>query len=302
LNDGIIAARRSAEQPWRMGSMSLWEAALLGVVQGLTEFLPISSTAHLLAVRHWLGHPHPEDAFTVVIQLGTLVAVLAFFRTDFARLLAGFLNDLKCVRIGATPEGRLAWLIGLGTIPAVVVGFLFKKQLKEHFFNLQSVAGVAIFFALLLALAEVWSRRRPPRGIETIGLCDALWIGLWQACALMPGGSRSGTTITGGLFAGLTRPAAARFSFLLSLPVILGAGLKDLYDEYKKWKSPQPDDAPSLFASGDDLAALAVGTAVSAVVGYFAIGWLLHFLQRYPTTIFIVYRIIFGAIILAAVR
>jgi undecaprenyl-diphosphatase len=284
--------------------MSMWEAVLLGVVQGLTEFLPISSTAHLVVVRTWLGHRRPEDAFTVVIQLGTLVAVLAYFRADIARLVRGAVADVVALRPGSTPDGRLAWLIALGTIPAVVVGFLFKKQLKQHFFNLPSLAVVSIVFALLLALAEWWSHRRakagPLRGVEQIGWLDALWVGIWQAFALMPGGSRSGTTITGGLFAGLARPAAARFSFLLSVPVILGAGLKDLYDEYKKLKHPEPGDAVSLFASGDDIAALVVGTAVSAVVGYLSIAWLLHFLQRYSTAVFVVYRLVFGAALLAA--
>lgn len=280
--------------------MSIWEAALLGVVQGLTEFLPISSTAHLLVVRQWLGHPHPEDAFTIVIQLGTLVAVLAFFRADFTRLLRGLIQDLRTRRFASNADSRMAWLIALGTVPAVVVGFLFKKQLKETFFNLHSVAVVAIVFALLLALAEAWARRRTPRPEEAIGWLDALWIGLWQACALMPGGSRSGTTITGGLFAGLSRPAAARFSFLLSLPIILGAGLKDLYDEYAKWRHPTADEPASLFASTDDVLALFVGTAVSAVVGYLAIGWLLRFLQRYSTGVFIAYRLLFGVAILIA--
>lgn len=284
--------------------MPIWEAVLLGVVQGLTEFLPISSTAHLLAARQLLGHPHPEDAFTVVIQLGTLFAVFAYFRHDIAHLLLGLWVDARRFRIGSTPAGRLAWLIGVGTVPAVAVGFLFKKQLKQTFFNLQSVAIVAIAFALLLALAEWWAhrraRRQAPRQAGEIGWLDAVWVGLWQACALMPGGSRSGTTITGGLFAGLSRPAAARFSFLLSIPVILGAGLKDLYDEYKKLKHHEPGEPASLFASGDDVTALVVGTAVSAVVGYLAIAWLLHFLRRYSTTVFIVYRLLLGAAILAA--
>ena len=283
--------------------MSIWEAMILGIVQGLTEFLPISSTAHLLAVRTMLGHPHPEDAFTVVIQLGTLVAVFAYFWVDIVRLAKGWLIGLRTGRIWSNADSRLAWLIVLGTIPAVAIGFRFKKQLKATFFNLESIAVVAIIFASLLALAEVWSHRRARhntlRGEESIGWLDALWVGLWQACALMPGGSRSGTTITGGLFAGLTRSAAARFSFLLSIPIVLGAGFKDLYDEYKKWKDPDPSEAPSLFASGDDVTALIVGTLVSAVVGYFAIAWLLHFLQRYSTVVFIMYRIIFGAAILA---
>ena len=283
--------------------MSIWEAVILGVVQGLTEFLPISSTAHLLAVRTMLGHPHPEDAFTVVIQLGTLVAVFAYFWVDIVRLAKGWLVGLRTGRIWSNADSRLAWLIVLGTVPAVAIGFRFKKQLKATFFNLESIAVVAIIFASLLALAEVWSHRRARhntlRSEESIGWLDALWVGLWQACALMPGGSRSGTTITGGLYAGLARSAAARFSFLLSIPIVLGAGLKDLFDEYKKWKDPDPSEAPSLFASGDDVTALIVGTLVSAVVGYFAIAWLLHFLQRYSTVVFIVYRIIFGIAILA---
>lgn len=284
--------------------MPIWEAVVLGVVQGLTEFLPISSTAHLLFVRQLLGHPRPEDAFTTVIQLGTLVAVFAYFRADVVRLLRGVLADVRAGRIGSTPDGRTAWLIVLGTVPAVVVGFLFKKPLKETFFTMQSVAVVAIVFALLLAVAEWWARRRaragrPGRDENSVGWLDALWVGLWQACALMPGGSRSGTTITGGLFAGLDRPAAARFSFLLSLPVILAAGLKELYDEYKKLTVPDPDGSRSLFASGDEVAALVVGTAVSAVVGYLSIAWLLHFLKRYSTAVFVVYRIILGVVLLA---
>lgn len=281
--------------------MTLWEAVLLGVVQGLTEFLPISSTAHLLVVRSLLGHPNPEDAFTVVIQLGTLVAVFAYFRSDVVKLAKGFVRDLRERKIGATPEGRMAWLIILGTIPAVLVGFALKKWLKATFFNLPSVAVVSIAFALLMLAAELWSRRRTSaaRTEADVGWWDALWVGVWQAFALMPGGSRSGTTITGGLFAGLSRPAAARFSFLLSLPVILGAGLKELYDEYKKLRSPVEGEPASLFASGDQVAALATGTLVSAVVGYFAIALLLRFLQRYTTAVFVVYRLLMGAAILS---
>lgn len=281
--------------------MPLWQAVVLGVVQGLTEFLPISSTAHLLVTRHLLGHPHPDDAFTVAVQLGTLVAVVAYFRTDLLRIARGFLLDLRAGRVGANPDGKLAWLIAVGTVPAVAVGFLFKKQLKETFFTLPSVAVVATAFALLLAAGELWARRRTtPRGDADIGWLDAIWIGCWQACALMPGASRSGTTLTGGLFVGLSREAAARFSFLLSVPVILGAGLKDLWDEYKKLRAPAAGDPPSLFASTDDTAALVVGTLVSAVVGYLAVAWLLHFLKRYSTAVFVAYRLVLGAALFAA--
>lgn len=283
--------------------MPIWEAVLLGMIQGLTEFLPISSTAHLLVARSWLGHPHPEDAFTVVIQLGTLVAVFAYFQGDVVRLARGLWLDLLACRPGATRDGRLAWLIILGTIPAVVVGFRFKNQLKDQFFNLHSVAVVSIVFALLMLAAEWWALRRSRRGLaargeDDIGWRDAVWVGLWQACALMPGGSRSGTTITGGLYAGLARTAAARFSFLLSLPIILGAGLKELHDEYRKLAHPVAGEPASLFASGDQVLALVVGTIVSAVVGYLSIAFLLNFLRRYTTAVFVAYRLILGAAIL----
>jgi undecaprenyl-diphosphatase len=284
--------------------MPVWEAVLLGVVQGLTEFLPISSTAHLLVARQLLGHAHPEDAFTVVVQLGTLAAVFAYFRADIVKLLGGLWADVRAARVGSTPASRLGWLIVLGTVPAVLVGFTLKNWLKATFFNLPAVAVVSIVFALLMLGSEWWAARRArrglaPRGEADLGWLDALWVGTWQAFALMPGGSRSGTTITGGLFAGLTRPAAARFSFLLSLPIILGAGLKELYDEYKKLKSPAPGEPASLFASGDEVTALLVGTAAAAVVGYLSIAFLLRFLQRYTTGVFVAYRLALGAAILA---
>ncbi|MBY0512950.1 MAG: undecaprenyl-diphosphatase UppP [Gemmataceae bacterium] len=272
----------------------------MGVIQGLTEFLPISSTAHLLVARTLLGHPHPEDAFTVVIQLGTLAAVFAYFRADIARLARGLLADVRARRLASTPDARLAWLVVVGSVPVGVIGYALKAWLKATFYNLPAVAVVSVAFALLMAAAEVWAHRRKVPGKEQTDITwvDALWVGLWQALALMPGGSRSGTTITGGLFAGLSRPAAARFSFLLSLPAVLAAGLKDLYDEYKKLKHPDPDGPPSLLASGDDVAALAVGTLVAAVVGYAAIAWLLRFLQRYSTAVFVVYRVALGVAIL----
>jgi len=220
-------------------------------------------------------------------------------------IVSGTLTELLAATVtegASTIQSALTPLTERLNVCAVAVGFLFKRQLKETFFNLPSVAVVSVVFALLLAAAEWWAHRRarPARGEAEIGWRDALWVGLWQACALMPGGSRSGTTLTGGLFAGLARPVAARFSFLLSVPVVLGAGLKDLYDEYKKRKHPVPGESPSLFASGDDVTALVVGTAVSAVVGYLAVAWLLHFLKRYSTAVFVVYRLLLGAALLAA--
>lgn len=272
--------------------MPIWEAALLGVIQGLTEFLPISSTAHLLVARALLGHEKPEDAFTVVIQLGTLAAVFVYFRRDIARMLGGLAADIRTRRLASTPNSRLGWLIVLGTVPVVLVGFFCKTWLKATFFNPASIAAVTVVFALLMAASEWWAKRRGERGLlpraeASIAWRDAVWVGLFQALALMPGGSRSGTTITAGLFAGLARPAAARFSFLLSLPAILGAGLKEMYDERQH-----------LFAA-DQITPLIVGLLVSAVVGYLAIAFLLNFLKRYSTMAFVAYRLAFAAVIVA---
>lgn len=287
--------------------MELWQAAVLGVIQGLTEFLPISSTAHLVAAREAMGHANTKDAFTTVIQLGTLVAVFAYFRADIAVMLRALWGDWKVKRFGSTLDSRLAWLIALGTLPVVAIGTVFGKKIKEKFYDLPTMGVVAILFALLMWAAEVWHRirrddqHRSDVTEERIDWRTALWIGCWQALALMPGASRSGTTLTAALFVGMNRSVGARFSFLLSLPSILGAGLKDLYDEYKLLKDPTREARPSLFASTDDLTALVVGTAVSAVVGYLAIAWLLRYLRRSGTGVFVAYRLLLGGVILGLV-
>ena len=279
--------------------ISPWHAVILGIVQGATEFLPISSTAHLIVVQRLLGRSEQqvkEDPFTVAIQLGTLVAVFIYFRADIARMVKAVWKDAKSFRIigSESPDGRLAKLILVGTIPAGICGLLFKKRLEASFYNPTSIAIVAIVFALLMLAAEWWAKRRVARGLPArdeyqITLFDVLFVGVFQALALMPGGSRSGTTITAGLFAGLDRAAAARFSFLLSLPVILAAGVKDIVD---KWHELT---APGMMQS------LVIGLAVSAVVGYACIAWLLYFLKSYSTAWFVVYRILFGILLLIAV-
>lgn len=305
--------------------MPLWQAILLGLIQGLTEFLPVSSTAHLLVAREWLGHPDPKDSFTTVVQLGTLVAVFVYFRRDIAAILAAVWQDVRTRRFASSPASRLAWLIVLGTIPAGLVGFLFQKKIRAAFYNVPAMAAVAVVFALLMLAAEWWHKRRkrPEIGETEIGWKEALWTGVWQMLALMPGASRSGSTISGALFAGLNRAAAARFSFLLSLPTILAAGLKDLYDEFRQykayhaavqWLDSAPPDAtadsvslfrqvveagPGLFGSGDQMLALAVATMVSGVVGYLSIAWLLGFLKRRSLAGFVAYRIAFAAVLLA---
>ncbi len=281
--------------------MPLWQAVLLGVIQGLTEFLPISSTAHLLVAQEVLGRSRQElkdDPFTVVIQLGTLAAVYWYFRGDIARLMRGFLRDIAERRLlsSATPDGRTAKQIIVGTIPVVVVGLLWHRWLKETFYNPHSIAWVAILFALLMAASEWWSaRRKLHRGDDEITYLDALIIGCFQALALMPGGSRSGTTITAGLFVGLSRPAAARFSFLLSLPSVLAAGVKELYDWFKALRA-EPEMQERMT---DQAIAMLVGGAVSAIVGYLAIAWLLRYLREHSMLWFILYRIGLGMAILA---
>ena len=273
--------------------MPLEEAIMLGVIQGLTEFLPISSTAHLLVARKWMGHENPKDAFTTVIQLGTLIAVLIYFAKDIVRLTLAVWRDLPRGKLGSSPDSKLAWLIVLGTFPVVVVGFALKDPIKTYFYDIPTMGAVTILFALLMLASEVWTKIRKvdlgktDLGEKDIAIREALWIGFWQCLSLMPGASRSGTTITAGLFAGLSRPAAARFSFLLSLPAVLGAGLKELYDERKE-----------LLGSSDQAVPLIVATLVSGIVGYLSIAFLLGFLKRYSMGVFVVYRLILGGAIL----
>ncbi len=287
--------------------MPYWQAVLLGVVQGLTEFLPISSTAHLLLVQEWLGRSREElkeDPFTVVVQLGTLVAVFAYFRSDILALIRAFYRDLYENRIftSATPEGRLVKFIIVGTIPVVIIGLLFAKVLKEKFYNPPAIAVVSIVFALLMLASELWTKRLARRGAvlresNQLGWFDSVFIGVWQALALMPGASRSGTTITAGLFAGLTRATAARFSFLLSLPSVFAAGMKDLGGWLWKVKSD-----PELAAkAGDQAIAMLIGTTIAGIVGYWSIAFLMGFLRKYTMGVFIVYRFILATAILVFV-
>lgn len=276
--------------------MQLWHAVVLGIVQGLTEFLPISSTAHLIVAQRLLGRSEQQvkdDPFTVAIQLGTLVAVFVYFRLDIGRMIKAFFRDLAENRIvsSATTDGRIAKLILLGTIPVGLCGLLLKKTLEKHFYNPTSIGVVAIVFALLMLVSEWWAKRRiakgrTPRTDRHITMFDALFVGAAQCLALMPGGSRSGTTITAGLFAGLDRAAAARFSFLLSIPALLAAGGKDLFDKRKE------------LVHGDSLLSLGIGLAVSALVGYVCIAWLLKYLSKHSTAGFVVYRVLFGVLLI----
>jgi len=263
---------------------------VLGVVQGLTEFLPISSTAHLKVVPVLLGWGDPGVAVTAVIQLGSIAAVLAYFREDLAEVLRGI---TRAYRSGqwSDPQARLGVAIALGTLPILVAGLLLKKFVPDYdtspLRSMTSIGVVSIVMALLLALAEVVGRRR--RTLAQVLPLDGVLVGLAQALALVPGVSRSGSTLTASLFDGWQRAAAARFSFLLGIPAITLAGLVELKGAL---------EAP---ANGGPLPML-VGILTAAVVSWLAIAWLLRYLQNHGTWVFVAYRLLFGLVILLFFR
>jgi undecaprenyl-diphosphatase len=269
--------------------MSILEAVLFGLIQAATEFLPVSSTAHLLVFGELLGHNLDEPhfrAFVAVIQTGTALAVLIYFRTDLWRILRAVLTGLRYLSPLHTPDARLGWLIALGTIPAAVLGLAFEHRIEA--LGNWVIAGSLIFLGLVLFIAERVARH--VRAVESVGVRDAVLIGLAQAWALIPGSSRSGSTLTMGMLLGFTREAAARFSFLLSVPIILGAGT------YKLWK-----ELPQLRGNPDWQLATAVGTLVSFLAGYLVIGWLLGWLRTRPTYLFVAWRLIAGVAIAALI-
>lgn len=260
--------------------MPLWYAALLGIVQGLTEFLPISSTAHLRILPALLGQPDPGAAYTAVIQLGTLLAVIVYFRRELVAMTRATLVD----RGG--PDAALAMQVVLGTIPIGIAGLAFKDYIVGPLRSLWVVAAALVVVGLLMGLADRLGRQR--RTLREISYRGALLIGLAQAAALIPGVSRSGSTISAALGLGLKREDAARFSFLLSIPAIGAAGLFEMKDA-----------AAELGAEA--LPALGVGTLFAFVVGYASIAWLLRFLATRSTLPFVLYRVVVGLLILGLV-
>lgn len=273
--------------------MQLWLAILLGIVQGLTEFLPISSTAHLRIVPAICGESDPGAAFSAVIQIGTLVAVLAYFRADIFRIGMAWFGETLRGKIAQSQDGRMGWMMIVATAPIVVLGLVFKDAISGQLRSLYVIAAALIGLAVLLVVAEQYVLRRAARGVtpktlDDVGWADAIAVGFAQAVALIPGASRSGVTITGGLFLGLSRETAARFSFLLSLPAVFAAGVYELYKERQE-----------LLASSADAANLVVATVVSGIVGYIAIAGLLRYLRSRTMYVFVVYRIVLGLVLLA---
>jgi undecaprenyl-diphosphatase len=274
--------------------MTLLQAILLGIVQGLTEFIPISSTAHLVLASRVMSltlTPEQLTASIAVVQLGTLIAVLIYFAGDIWTISLAFVRDHLALFSGGKKSGArlsheawLGWLVVIGSIPVAVVGLLFKKQIEGTFTkNLWVIATMMVVIALLLGVAELVGRKN--RTMEDLSLKDALAMGFAQCLALIPGSSRSGSTIMGGLFVDEARETAARFSFLLSIPAVGASGLLELKEALHKLPH-------------GSLATLAVGTIVSGIVGYLSIWFLLRYLKTHTTAVFIGYRLLVGGAIL----
>lgn len=286
--------------------MDLLQAIILGIVQGLTEFIPISSTAHLIFASRLTnlhnGNAEQITATIAVIQLGTLAAVFVYFAGDIWNISYSFVRDhlslfrrnrnrrvfhgTKGIRpLWMSNETWLGWLIIVGSIPIGVIGLLLKDFIEgEETKNLWLIASMLIIIAVLLYIAELVGRRQ--KEIDRLGVFDALVVGFAQCIALIPGASRSGSTIMGGLFAGLTRETAARFSFLLSIPAILASGLLELKEALE-------------ILPREQMTPLIVATVVSGIVGYLSIWFLLWYLRNHSNNIFIIYRLILGAAIIA---
>ena len=260
------------------------QAIILGIIQGLTEFLPISSTAHLILIPWLFGWDDPGLAFDVVLHLGTLVGIIAFFWRDFYRMFHGMFFSGKGSIDNSGIDGRIGWYIIAGTIPAGVAGLFFKDKIETSLRDPRIIAITLILFALLLWWAEAAGKKK--RRLSHMNILDAILMGCAQAVALIPGVSRSGMTITAGLFRNLERATAARFAFLLSAPIIMVGGFMSLADVYK-------DGLPQGM-----LWPFSVGFAASAISGFLAIKYLLIFLGRQKVNIFVYYRIALGILIL----
>ncbi|MDQ4031990.1 MAG: undecaprenyl-diphosphate phosphatase [Actinomycetota bacterium] len=267
--------------------MSWLQALVLGLVQGLTEFLPISSSGHLRIVSEIFFGDDAGAAFTAVTQLGTEAAVLIYFARDIGHLVATWFRGFVSAQVRATPDYRIAWLVIIGTIPIGVLGFIFEDQIQTSGRNLWIIGSTLIVFGLVLAAAERYGQQRRP--LEQLTVTDGVVMGLAQAMALVPGVSRSGGTISAGLFLGLTRPTAVRYSFLLAIPAVIAAGLFQIPDVFTV-------GGPGLQPT---VAQMVVATLLAAAVGYAAIAWLLRYVERHSVYLFVWYRLALGTVVLA---
>jgi undecaprenyl-diphosphatase len=267
--------------PVRSVPVGWLEVVVLGIVQGLTEFLPISSSAHLRIVSGVFFGNDPGAAFTAVTQLGTEAAVLVFFIRDIGHLLATWFRGFTDARVRVTDDYRIAWLVIVGTIPIAVLGVLFKSQIETVARNLWLIATTLVVFGLLLGLAERIGRQRME--LNQIRPVDGVVLGFAQALALVPGVSRSGGTITAGLFLGMKRPAIVRYSFLLAIPAVVASGLFELKDVFQ--------------VSAVTPAQMVVATVIAFVLGYASIAWLLRYVERHSVYLFVWYRVVLGTLL-----
>jgi undecaprenyl-diphosphatase len=275
--------------------MDIIQAIILGIVQGATEFIPVSSSAHLVLVPWALGWPNPGLLFDTMLHWGTLAAVVTYFWREWIAVIRAFFrslfmrgpwNSAPGGRL-ADPDSRLAWGLILGTLPAVIVGFLFKDFIESLFGTPLAVGAFLLVTAALLAIAERIGKRE--RSLDQLNLPDSLVVGIGQAIAIAPGISRSGATMAAGMGRGLTREGAARFSFMLATPAILGAGVLQLYDVVRGTGT----------MTSSPLAVVA-GTLTAAVVGYLVIRFLLNYLRRGTLYVFAAYCAVIGAIVVVA--
>jgi len=261
----------------------IYKAVILGIIQGATEFIPISSTAHLRVIPALLGWKDIGAAYSAVIQLGTLAATLIYFRNDISQITSGFLKAVKQRDLFSNMDSKIFIFIIAGTIPISVAGLLLKGFIEGDARGLYVISFALIILAVILFIAERTGKQN--KSMENMTLKDGIMIGCAQALALIPGSSRSGVTITAGLFTGLTREASARCSFLLSIPAI---GLSGLYELFKERHE----------LLNENLLSLIIATIVSLISGYLAIAFLINYLKKRSTMIFVIYRIALGILIL----
>jgi undecaprenyl-diphosphatase len=266
--------------------LSVIEAIVLGIIQGLTEFLPISSSGHLRIVPAFLGWEDPGAAFTAVIQLGTMAAEVIYFRHDLWRIGTGWLKSLRDSSLRSSLDARMGWYLIFATIPIGILGLAFENDIETGARNLKIIGSTLIVLGLVLLLADRVGKRE--RDIGTLTTKDGLIMGAAQALALVPGVSRSGATISAGLFLGLERAAAARFSFLLSIPAVVLSGLFQLQGILSGEEAP-----------GVGTGALIISTVLAFVTGYAAIAFLLRYLVTHTVLLFVVYRVALGTVVLA---
>ncbi|AXL87462.1 undecaprenyl-diphosphatase [Streptomyces sp. CB09001] len=277
--------------------MSWFESLVLGLVQGLTEFLPVSSSAHLRLTAAFSGWHDPGAAFTAITQIGTEAAVLIYFRKDIGRIISAWTRSLTDKSMRHNPDARMGWLVIVGSIPIGVLGLTLKDQIEGPFRDLRITATMLIVVGVIIGIAdrmaardEKGGRHRAPqqrKELENLGVRDGLIYGLCQAAALIPGVSRSGATISGGLFMGYRREAAARYSFLLAIPAVLASGVFELKDAME---SDHVSWGPTLFA-----------TVIAFATGYVVIAWFMKFISTKSFMPFVWYRIALGIVIIALV-